>query len=96
MWNASERRTTISGLMPARALMMADSVLRLTPSACAAAVTVSPSGSNHSVIQHRQDLAEAFGMLGLNAGLAPGEKEAGQPLVSERSESPRQNSRKAK
>src|SRR5437016_2043416 len=45
-----ERRTAISGLMPARPLRMPDSVLRLTPSDRAASVTVKFRGSRHSIL----------------------------------------------
>src|SRR5712691_6517267 len=45
-----ERRTAISGLMPARPLRMADSVLRLTPRDRAASVMVKFRGSRHSVL----------------------------------------------
>src|SRR5438105_2111766 len=45
-----ERRTAISGLIPARPFRMPDSVLRLTPSARAAAVTVKCRGSRHNVL----------------------------------------------
>src|ERR1700685_3325529 len=44
-----ERRTAISGLIPARLLTMPDSVLRLTPSDRAASVTVKFRGSKQSV-----------------------------------------------
>ena len=47
---AIERRTAISGLIPPRPFRMADRVLRLTPSACAACVTVTPSGSRQRVL----------------------------------------------
>src|SRR6266566_1167012 len=43
-----ERRTAISGLIPARPYRMPDSVLRLTPSDRAASVTVKFRGSRHS------------------------------------------------
>src|SRR5579859_6644980 len=45
-----ERRTAISGLMPARPLRMLDRVLRLTPSDLAASVTVRFRGSRHSAL----------------------------------------------
>src|SRR5258708_40207260 len=45
-----ERRTAISGLMPARPLRTPDNVLRLTPSDRAALVTVKFRGSRHSVL----------------------------------------------
>src|SRR5580700_2623570 len=45
-----DRRTAISGLMPARPFKMADKVFRLTPSDLAASVTVSFSGSTHSAL----------------------------------------------
>ena len=50
--NAIDRRIAISGLMPARPFKIADNVLRLTPSASAALVTVRPSGSKHN-FSHR-------------------------------------------
>src|ERR1035438_10758010 len=46
-----ERRTAISGLMPARALSMPDSVLRLIPRDRAASVMVRFRGSRHSVLR---------------------------------------------
>lgn len=46
--NAIERRTAISGLIPARPLSIALNVFRLTPRASAASVTDRPSGSRHS------------------------------------------------
>src|SRR5450759_2165755 len=45
-----ERRTAISGLMPARPLRMPDSVLRLIPRDRAASVTVKFRGSRQSVL----------------------------------------------
>src|SRR5664279_3313913 len=45
-----ERRTAISGLMPARPLRMPDNVLRLIPRDRAASVTVRFRGSRHSVL----------------------------------------------
>src|SRR5437773_744030 len=45
-----ERRTAISGLIPARPFRMPDSVLRLTPSDRAASVTVKFRGSRHSAL----------------------------------------------
>src|SRR5260370_22944354 len=45
-----ERRTAISGLMPARPFRMLDKVLRLTPSDLAASVMVTFRGSRHSVL----------------------------------------------
>src|SRR3990172_6652854 len=45
---AIERRTAISGLIPARRLRMLESVFRLTPSARAASVTVTFRGFRHS------------------------------------------------
>jgi hypothetical protein len=47
---AMERRTAISGLMPARPFRMLDKVLRLTPSDLAASVMVRFRGSRHSVL----------------------------------------------
>lgn len=47
--NAIDSRTAISGLMPARPLSRAESVLRLMPSAAAASVTESSSGSRQSL-----------------------------------------------
>ena len=46
--NARERRTAISGLMPARPFNVAERVFRLTPSASAASVILSPISSIHS------------------------------------------------
>ena len=46
--NASDSRTAISGLIPARPFRMLDSVLRLTPNASAACVTVRPRGFKHN------------------------------------------------
>src|SRR4029077_10912523 len=46
---AMDRRTAISGLMPVRPFNKLDSVLRLTPSALAASVTLTPKGSRHNV-----------------------------------------------
>src|SRR5437879_4196928 len=45
-----DRRTAISGLIPARPFRMADRVLRLTPKASAACVTVTPSGSKQRAL----------------------------------------------
>src|SRR5450755_4649603 len=45
-----ERRTAISGLMPARPLRMPESVLRLTPRDRATSVTVKFKGSRHRVL----------------------------------------------
>ncbi len=45
---AIDRRTAISGLMPAWQFRMLDRVLRLTPSALAASVTVKPRGCKQS------------------------------------------------
>src|ERR1039457_3570077 len=47
---AIERRTAISGLMPARPLRMLDSAFRLTPRDRAASVTVKFRGSRHSCL----------------------------------------------
>lgn len=43
-----ESRTAISGVIEPRPLTMAERVLRLTPRAFAASVTLTPSGSRHS------------------------------------------------
>src|SRR5882724_8152026 len=47
---AMERRTAISGLIPAPPFRIAERVLRLTPRASAAWVTVTPSGSRQRVL----------------------------------------------
>src|SRR5206468_3936817 len=47
---AMERRTAISGLIPARPFRIAERVFRLTPRASAASVTVTPSGSRQRVL----------------------------------------------
>jgi len=48
--NAMDKRTAISGLIPARPFRMAERVLRLTPNAWAACVTLTPSGSKQRVL----------------------------------------------
>src|SRR5713226_8240323 len=62
-----ERRTAISGLIPARPLRMADSVFRLTPRASAACVTVTPRGSRQSVLM----ISPGWGGLCMRMGTAP-------------------------
>src|SRR3989442_4966625 len=44
-----ESRTAISGLIPVRPFNRLESVLRLTPRAWAASVTLKPRGSRHNV-----------------------------------------------